>query len=107
MRRARYPHWALRHLVLSVADITKYCAVAVVTALPALHTLNWTARTQYLAEQRKYVIGYPEAWLLRLKSMCVYSAYAYVGVSRSLTSKLLHDRPPIKILPMAHIGSGH
>ncbi|KJA26579.1 hypothetical protein HYPSUDRAFT_63832 [Hypholoma sublateritium FD-334 SS-4] len=84
MRRARYPHWALRHLVLSVADITKYCAVAVVTALPALHTLNWTARTQYLAEQRKYVIGYPEAWLLRLKSM-----------------------PPIKILPMAHIGSGH
>ncbi|KJA26566.1 hypothetical protein HYPSUDRAFT_36278, partial [Hypholoma sublateritium FD-334 SS-4] len=106
MRRARYPHWALRHLVVSAVNITKYCAVAVVTALPALHTLNWTGRTQYLEEQRKYIIGYPDARLLRrLKTMCVSIHPLRVGASRLLMSKLAHGRPPVTILSMAHVGS--
>lgn len=58
--RHRYPNWRLRHLFLTYGnEITKYCAVAVVTALPALHSLNGVGRTEFLAEAQGYITGYP------------------------------------------------
>ncbi|KJA26584.1 hypothetical protein HYPSUDRAFT_63837 [Hypholoma sublateritium FD-334 SS-4] len=57
--RHRYPNWRLRHLFLTYGSgITKYCAVAVMTALPALHTLNGLGRTQFLEEAQENITGY-------------------------------------------------
>ena len=60
MSRHRYPNWRLRHLNLSYATgKAKFCAVAMVTALPGLHTFNGVGRTEFLAEAQAYATDYP------------------------------------------------